>query len=337
MKISFSKNNIIQFLLLLIILLLAVNIILERLYQPDFSAGVKTLPSSDINDRFLSSLKNYNMDSSWISHKKVTSKDGDSLKYNYKVNIPPDLPASLLIREIQNQFDTSEVDIESVEFRKDNSTELTISSGGYERLKALMTYDKEIKRNTDTIGFVLTGIAELNKDELNSLLLMPEHFTGVLIPSKQSQELLRILRENQKEAAVLLNDDISELEFKLNTGYSSRRIKNSIISILGKFQKAAFFIIDESSDIYKSSHYKLISEEFSKRKITLWKWGRFTELKNTSGKNLNTEIRSVKNNKIIRLTSGEFLEMPPMLAELRKTGYKFVSPSVLIEQAQESK
>ncbi len=332
MKFSYRKNNIILLLLLLVILLLAVNIILEKVYQPD-SAEEKTLSSSIINLRFLSSLNNYNLDSTWIAHKNNKIPGNDSLKFSYKVDVPEDLPVSLLIREIQNQFDTSEVNIESTEFRKDNTTELNISSGGYLKLKAVMAYNKEIKRNTDSIGFVLTGLGELNNDELNNLLLLPEHYACVLIPSKRSQELMKILRENQKESAVLLNDDISELEFKLNTGYSSGRIKNSVLSIIGKFYKAAFFIIDKNSDIYNSAHYKMISNEFSKRKITLFKWDRFTDLKNISRENMTAEIRASKNkNELFKLSVGEFLEMPPLLEAMRKTGYKFARPSVLLEE-----
>lgn len=336
MKFSISKNNVIQLLLLLVILLLAVNIVFEKLYAPDVSGIEKSLTSSVINQRFLASMRNYNMDSSWIYARKLKSNDDDSLKFNYKVNVPADLPVSLLIREVQNQFDTSEVNIESTEFRKDNSTELNISSGGYLKLKAVMTYDKQIQRSTDTIGFVLTGINDLSSEDLNNLLLLPEHFAGVLIPSKHSQELMKTLRSSQKETAVLLNDDISELEFKLNTGYSSRRIKNSVISIIGKFYKAAFFIIDENSNIYNSSHYKLISDEFAKRKIPLLKWTRFTELKDISGKNLVSEIHSSKSSKqIFRLSASEFLEMPPLLEALRKTGYKFAPPSALIKSQQD--
>lgn len=337
MKFSVSKNNIIQLLLLLVILLIAGNIILEKLYKPG-SPEEKTLPSAVINARFLTSLNNYNLDSAWITLSNPKSSGNDSLKFSYKVDVPEDLPVSLLIREIQNQFDTSEVNIESTEFRKDNSTELNISSGGYLKLKALMAYNEEIKRSSDTIGFVLTGIGELSKDELNSLLLLPEHYAGVLIPSKQSQELMKILRENQKEAVILLNDDISELEFKLKAGYSSGRIKNSVLSIIGKFYKAAFFIIDENSDIYNSVHYKLIRDEFAKRKINLLKWDRFTEVINISRENIISEIRNSKNNnELFKLSAGEFLEMPPLLEAMRKTGYKFARPSVLIGQRQDSR
>ncbi len=314
-----------------VILLLAVNIILEKYYHPSPSYKRIYLPANIINQKFLISLNNYNMDSTWIKRKNISGMNNDSLKFNYVVDVPADLPVSLLLREVQNQFDTSEVNILATEIKSGISTELNISSGDKLKLVAKFNYNSSISRNTDTIGFVLTGIEDLNSDNLKNLLLIPEHFSAVLIPSKNSQELLKILKENQKEAAVLLNDDISELEFKLRTGYSERRVKNSILSIIGKFHDAAFFIIDENSDIFNSNHYKMIHNEFSKRNMILIRMDIFIKPGNSSPEDILTAVRSNKNSKSIFMVSvDDFLKMPPSLAALRKTGYKFINPSVLI-------
>ncbi len=247
------------------------------------------------------------------------------------MDVPSDLPASLLLREVQDQFDTNEVNILSREVKSDHSTELDISSGDNLKLKAVLHNSSSINRRTDTIGFVLTGIEDLDNDRLQNLLLIPEHFAALLIPSKRSQQLLKTLRDNQKEAAVILNDDITELEFKLNTGYSSRRIKNSILSILGKFQNAAFFVIDQNSDIYNSGHYDMISKEFAKRNIALIRKDIFTEPAVSSPDGILAAIRSTENKSRLFIISAEdFIDMPPFLASLRKTGYKFINPSVLI-------
>jgi hypothetical protein len=333
MKTSISKNNIILVLLIAVILLLAVNIVLEKYYHPFPSSKKIDLPASIINEKFLLSLDNYNMDPTWISRKNISGIHGDSLNFNYAVEVPPDLPVSLLLREIQNQFDTSEVNILSTEFKSDNSTELNISSGDKLKLIAKFSYNRSISRNTDTIGFVLTGIEDLNSNNLKNLLLIPEHFAAALTPSKHSEELLKILKDNQKEGAVILNDDISELEFKLKTGYSERRNKSSILSIIGKFHNAAFFIIDEKSDIYNSNHYKMIRTEFSKRKILLVSMDKFSDQENSSPGDFIKAVKSNKNSgKLYRVTADGFLEMPPYLAALRKTGYKFIDPSVLINR-----
>ncbi len=330
MKITFTKSTVIQVLLIAVVLLLAVNIALEKFYRPKPPDRIE-LSADVINKKFLTSMKNYSMDSLWITSSKIPASKDDSLKFSYNVDVPSDLPVSLLLREVQDQFDTNDVNILSTEFKSNNSTELNISSGDNLKLRAVLRYNTAINRSTDTIGFVLTGIEDLNNDKLQNLLLIPENFAGVLVPSKRSQQLLKILKENQKEAAVLLNDDITELEFKLNTGYSSRRIKNSILSILGKFNGAAFFMIDQNSDIYNSNHYDMIRKEFSKRNIVLIRMNKFTEPAVSSPDGILAAIRSdVNKNQLFMISADNFLDMPPFLASLRKTGYKFINPSVLI-------
>lgn len=333
MKVSISKSTVVQILLIVVIILLGINIILEKYYHPKPESEGIELPASVINNRFLLSLYNYNLDSLWISRRNIPKTIEDSLKFKYKVNVPTDLPVSLLLREIQDQFDTTEADIYSREFKSDNSTELKISSGGFVKLEALFGYNKSLKRKSDTLGFVLTDIEDLNDNELNTLLLLPEHFAVVLIPSKHSQELFKVLKENQKQTAVLLNDDISELEFKLNTGYSDRRIKSSVVSIIRKFYTASLFIIDDKSDIYGSPHLETIENEFLKRHIDLLNLSEFESLRNDSPREIINSIRIADSNKrVFMITAEEFLEMPPLLAGLRKTGYKFINPSLLVRK-----
>jgi hypothetical protein len=331
MKFALSKSRIVQILLSVVIVLIVVNIILEKYFQSRTLPG--EISAATINQRFNSALNNYNLDSSWIVRDRIRNNTDDSLKFKYNVNVPADLPVSLLIREIQNLFDTSEVNIYSAEFKSNRTTDIKISSGGHLKLEALLRTNTAVLRKTDTIGFVLKGIEKLNNEELNTLLLLPEHFACILIPSKHSQELLKLLRENQKQAAVLLNDDIPELEFKLKTGYSGRRIKNSVVSIIRKFYNAAFFVVDDKSDIYKSVHYKMIKNEFVKRNLLLISRDKFEVLTDSSPEDIVSKIRNrTDNKKVFLINAEEFLEMPPLLAGLRKTGYKFINPSALIAQ-----
>ena len=330
MKISLNRTFIIQALLLLVVLLLAANIILEK-YSFQSKSNQIGLPAKIINERFLKSLFNYNLDSSWISERKIKPGSGDSLNYSYTVNIPSDLPIGLLLKEIENQFDTSEVNIYSAESKSHKSTEVKISSGGFLKLQSNLKYNSEIKRSTDSVAFIISGISDLNKESLENLLLIPEHFACILIPSKQSQDLFTRLKESKKESAILLNDDISELEFKLKNNYSDNRFKNSVKSIIGKFFNASFFIIDENSDIYNSRHMDMIKAEFKKRNMTLVEEKIFQVLKNSSPEKIKAEIQSNHNPvKIFKISAEEFIEMPPFLASLRKIGYKFVNPSELL-------
>jgi hypothetical protein len=330
MKTSLSKTSIIQLLLFIVVVLLVLNIIVEKYSCPESPSTAKEISSQVINKKFLIALNNYNLDSSWISKRVLSKNRDDSLKYFYIVKVPADLPISLLINEIKNQFDTNEVNIYAADLNSDASTEIKITSAGFFKLKAILNNRGVIRRQADSIAFLLTGIESLNSENLNELLMLPEKFACALIPSKQAHELSNLLNENHKQIAVILNDDITELEFKLNKNYSNNRIRNSLKSISGKFNHAAFFIIDENSDVYKSQHYKSIKDWFAKKRIVPENY--FKEISFSSPENTFSLLKDeAKSQHLFRISAEKFLEILPVLASLRKIGDKIVYPSELIK------
>ncbi len=332
MKILISRTSIIRILLIITIILLGINIIIEKYYDHLKLTSEKGLPSNLINKRFLSALNNYKIDSSWIANKDLSDNENDSLKYYYNVKVPADLPVSLLIKEIINQFDTNEVNIYAADIPTETSVEIKIFSSRFLKLAANIKNNSLLHRQADSIAFLITGIENLNQEELNELMMMPEQFTCILIPSKHAVDLSKQLSQEQKQTAVLLNDDIRELEFKLNTGYSRNRIKNSLKSIRGTFNTASFYIIDERADIYNSEHYEAIKNWFESE--GLFPENEFKEIEFSSSENTFTLIKTEQSKETIYIISAyDFLKMSPVFASLRKLGYRIVYPSVLIRKS----
>ena len=102
---------------------------------------------------------------------------------------------------------------------------------------------------------------------LNKVLNIPELFYTVLTPKDESKKRLSQLSKAGKRYALLLDDNITELNFKLSSSYSDDKIKKSIKEIVGTFYNAAFFIIDDRSDLFESKKYPLIQSELLKRGI----------------------------------------------------------------------
>lgn len=330
MKISKSRTSIIRIFLVITIILLGSNIFFEKYYDHIKLTSAKGLPSNLINKRFQAALSNYKIDSSWIESKDLSDYEDDSLKYFYNVKVPADLPVSLLIKEIINQFDTNEVNIYASDNRTESSVEIKIFSAKFLKLAANIKNNNLLHRQADSIAFLITGIENLNHKELNDLMMMPEQFTCILIPSKHAIDLSKQLSQEQKQTAVLLNDDIGELEFKLKAGYSRNRIKNSLKSIGGTFNSASFFIIDERADIYNSEHYDAIKNWFGRK--GLFPENKFKEIEFSSPENTFTLIRNGQSKeKIYQISADDFLKMSPVFASLRKLGYRIVYPSVLIK------
>ena len=96
-------------------------------------------------------------------------------------------------------------------------------------------------------------------------------FGYYVIPSKESAEFVKKHLKLKKEYVVLLNDDIDELKYKLKNDYSEARLKSSIRSIIGSFPNAAFILVDDNSNLFKSSIFNFVANEFEKRNIKLIK------------------------------------------------------------------
>src|SRR5690606_7539279 len=139
--------------------------------------------------------------------------------------------------------------------------------------------------------------------------------------------------EMRKEYVVELNDEITELDFKLSPSYSEKRLKLSIRSILGAFGKAIFILIDEKSNLYNSSAYQLIKSEFEKRKIKIFPRSTFYlitgEDANQSAEKFLKGIKH-KESRAAVISASNHMEIKDVIRNFRKVGYKFINPSNVI-------
>ncbi|NNG27278.1 MAG: hypothetical protein HKM87_07105, partial [Ignavibacteriaceae bacterium] len=136
------------------------------------------------------------------------------------------------------------------------------------------------------------------------------------------------------EFALLLDDEIDHLEFKLSESYPNSRILNSIKTIIGSFSNAIYFVFDDESELFRSKVCPVISAELEKRKIKLLLKSEFYQLENNEQKDINTRFDSLLKNlgeeKLFILSSvEEFRLLLPEMASYRKVGFKFINPSLI--------
>lgn len=318
------------------ILLLVANIIIDKVIgTKEVPRNRETLTGLEIDIQFHEALKNYGLSDSWIKKKKLKNVSGDSLYATYAVKVPKDVPIPLLLLELQDLLWDNEVETNSEEIKAGNHTIVKFSSEDYLKLAAELSYDENLKREYGTVSFLVNNLPADNEDKLTELLNTAQPFYVVLMPSERDKKLLTLLIKSNKRYALLLNDEIKELTYKLSEKYSESRLKSSIRSIVGSFHAAAFFIIDDKSDLFSSNIYKLVESEFRKRGITLSMKSHLAEF---SSNNYNTEksfedfMLSVKKSeeKILMISSGEFMSIIPLISSYRKIGYRFIYPGDLI-------
>ncbi len=334
-KSSLPKNIALTLLGSVIILLVIDIAITKYITKDEPPRNREVLSGIEIDRSFHSALKNYGFSDNWISKRKIKNISGDSLFAAYSVKVPKDVPIQLLILELKNIFWDDDVLVEAEEITAGKKSLVKLSSENKLKLAAEFAYDESVIRQFGTVAFLVNDLPLQDEEILNSFLKTPELFYTVLTPKEESKKRLSQISKAGKRFTLMLDDNITELNYKLSDSYSDDKIKKSIKEIAGTFYNAAFFIIDDKSDLFESKKYSLIHSELLKRGITLVKLSKFETL-SSSKINIADKFQdfmlTVKKNdeKILLVSANDFLIISTIIPSYRKTGYKFIYPGDII-------
>ena len=336
MKFSFDRKEIIIALFSVTIILLVLNIILSKVFKHSVNQIEKIeLYSGEIKDRFISGIHNFGIKDDWIDEDKNGIKEGDSLKISFKVKVPKDLPIVLLLNAITNSFQPGEITCFSQETKGNGTTNLFIASGGFEKLKAEFVYNPEIRRISCSIGFLVYGLNTVDPIMQDQLIKAPELFTAILVPSKESLEISKRLKTNEKNYAVILNNDINDLDYKLASSYSNERLKLSIRSILGDFSNAVVYLYNGNTGFTAESKFAFINKEFEKRNVRFIDINKFILIDEKAPPldvSFELIVKEVNENKtdLIFISANNYIKIKLLISKYRKIGYKFINPSTVL-------
>lgn len=329
---SFDLSKSVKYLFATALILLVINVLIDQYIsaeKPELKK--KNISFSEADSLFKQALKNYDITEKFFSIRKSKKNPTDSL---YSVRVYSDVPISLLLLELENLFSTTTADIKSQEESINGKTITKIIIDDKTILTAEFVGDKNITREKGRIGFVVSNL-DFSVDN-SPILNTPEQITFLITPSESSKRFITKILSAGKRYALLLNDEIEDLNYKLHESYPVRRNKKSFENLFKHFPSAAFIAVDDNSDLFDSSIKDFLLKELEWRKAFYIKLSRFDLLNSYS---LNSEnafsemIKSMNKNetRIILIDSKSFTELLPVIPSYRKIGYKFVSATELLK------
>ncbi|MCH6573863.1 MAG: hypothetical protein IH795_01470 [Bacteroidetes bacterium] len=328
MKFNFNNKSTLQIIFGVVLILLIPNLVLDIIDNKNNLISNKTeLSSTEVDSLFRLSLHSFGLLDDWIKESKSSKVDK-----SYKVKIPRDLSIPVILAEINSNFWESDVTINSVEKIFSGRTILEIKWKDEIKLRADFDYDKSIFRSAGTAAFILENF-ELSSFEDSLLLDIPEPFSPLIIPSTENLTLSKLIIDKQKTYSLLLNDDISELKYKLKDSYSQNRLKRSLLSIINDFSSATYFFIDDRSDLFNSSVFSYLNNELIKRKIKIVKLSYLQKLDFSEMdvliSSFDTFMKNTAEGESITflISADNFRNLLPIIESYRKVGYKIVHPS----------
>ncbi|NWF89409.1 MAG: hypothetical protein HXY50_08085 [Ignavibacteriaceae bacterium] len=322
------KKIIIVFFIFSILLLLS-NSIVSYLFPEVSNQTKKPITKKEIELKFFQSLKSFAIKDEWID--SVMKK---SRFVKFKVNVPYDLPISQILGDITRSLADYKTEINAKETKINGKTSMQISQKKEPVLLADFVYNSDIQRTENKSALFIYG-RNAKEAEYDSLFRnIPNDYSALLTPSKSASLYTRWLNDNGFNYAVILDDEITELEYKIDENYSQKRLILIVKNLVSSFPRALFFVFDKNSAIFTSYTYSILKREFEKLKI---KFCTSDSLKFIIDEDLNASaefVKFVKNikpgsiNKIV-VSIDSFLALTEDIRKLIRIGYKFVKPEAI--------
>ncbi|MCW8811352.1 MAG: hypothetical protein OQK64_10390 [Ignavibacteriaceae bacterium] len=326
------RSNLLLSLFVLAIILLVINVLIKSNYTAT-NSGEQLLDVKEIRQRFLNILDDFGIDDELI--KESSSKDEFSGRKIplVKIKLPEDLSIPEVLQDIYHSFAKDSLIFSSVEKVKNGKSTLALLKGRSAILQAEFNYVKNVYRNKGTIAFILKDI-EPGNDLTEGLIESSAKLSVLIRPDSKYNEVLELIKENDKQFSILIDDDISEQKYKLGPAFSEKRVIAVVKTLVKDFSNATCFIIDDKSEFYNSPNRLIITRELNKRNIKLFTLSDFVNLDNIENivesfgkviENLNRD-----KGKVILLDETSYRVLIPEIKKYKKRGYKVLNSSQLL-------
>lgn len=329
MTLKFNSQKLLVILFSASLLLLLTHLVFSILYPEVDSQNISALSNEEIDKKFKESLYSFAIKNEWIK----SIKDNSSVP-SYRVSVPSDLAITQILAELIKQYNGYNLKMSAEEKRIHGRTLMQIKYDNEIKLEADFRYNNDIQRTIGKSSLFIYG-RENREAEYDSLMLVTNRdISALLIPSKSNAAYSTWLRSNGFDYAVIINNEINDLEFRLSKDYSEKRLKLIVQNIVVSFPHALFFVINKNSNIYSSPNYLVIKKEFGKRKIRFFTTDSLKFIENTQqniSERLNSIVKNVKEKDITRIAISfdAYQLLTGELKKLIRIGYKFVKTSEL--------
>jgi len=325
-----QKQKSIKYLLAAAVSLLVINIAIESLKKPKKESAVHELSVLQIETVFFTVLDEYGIETKWISRKKYKSADYDSVKTEYSVKIPADMPVPLIIKNINKVIEKDITGFVSEEKKIFGTTEIRVYTNEVLKLKATLIPDKEIIRKRNELAFVINNAFDLSDKDFNNFLSVHHPLSCTVVPG--NDQILRAdsLKDYTKEYAILLNNDISDPKMKLKSDYQKVILRGSMQNIISGFRDAKAYIIEENSTLYNSPIYNYVRDEFNRQSIYLYPSAELIELNGAEDSEIISKFKfycqdtTGIHQKVFISSLDNFLKIQNEIEKIKKKGNKII-------------
>ncbi|MBU1100716.1 MAG: hypothetical protein KKA84_09960 [Bacteroidetes bacterium] len=326
------KKKVINILIGFTVFLLLVNLIVENFSHKEPEKAKSGFSVSESENRFFKTLNNYGILQEWIKVVKKNYPEDDSLAHYIVVDIPTGVVLPQFIYDFKKSFPDS-VHIITEEQEKHGSTLLSVSSGNIVLLRTVLKYNKNIFRPYCSFSFCVMPPEDREERGIEEFIKNPYPCSLCDVPSFSNLEYKKEFAGNNKEFVLLINDEIKDNRFKLSGENSRQRLKGSVESIARTFGEDSYLLVDDNSEVFKSTSYDFIKNEFARKNIKLNPLSGLKDLRSKSKEEIQSLLKfyssSASYNESVSLLFNydDFISLEEFIKQFKRKGHRINSLS----------
>lgn len=244
MNLSIRKKILYSLFALTVVLLLG-NIIVDLVLGPEKVTSEEII-DNNFSGFFDKTLSDYGVSKNSIKLTKEI-KD-DTTYYKYKVAVALTFPVALFVNDIRNVKTDEPVSFTCIENKMGVLTRV-ILRGAHKVIDAEITVSKDVTREGDTL-IIFADCRSLNEEELTKYVKdVTVNFSVLLKPSVETRATALKLSNMGKRYHLVFDDEIQDLKYKLEAGYSQRRIFEVMNNLNVDFPEAVYYYIGDTPEL----------------------------------------------------------------------------------------
>ena len=198
-----------------------------------------------LEDDVRKTLDGYGVPESWIKARVISLPDADSIRDEWSIMIPADIPVASITNDLNRLAETYEGKAFAVANAKTSQVSVHIRFRGVVRYSLLFNPTAGIKRREGRIVLLVDGLDDAPDAEIEAFLDSKDPVGCILIPSRDAVPLYERIRVKKKEIVLHLHlfADKQDNQLALAETMKDAEIQKKLRNICKGFQSSGFYFI----------------------------------------------------------------------------------------------
>lgn len=228
-----------------------------------------TISAEAAKDSVFAAFTDFGIDDSLCKPLKAKELQKLGVVFGYTVSVPYDLPIPFLLQGIEAKFSTRGAFLSTTEKKTAADFEVTVSDSASWKIYFRLAYNEKIRRPEFRLAQLIKIPKDASEDEIYAAIPGLDNATFLLPLTKQASKATLRLKTAGVKYAVDFSEVSDEQAYKLDPGFSKKRLDQSLDEIMKNFPAIKYVFVKSGSPLSNSIIWAYVRTYLQKRNMKM--------------------------------------------------------------------